>query len=416
MASTLAERTRPTRQSLRGLDFLNFFLANVQGGAGPFLATYLMASHNWNPAQIGVAMSIMGIATLVAQTPCGALVDHVSAKRLLIVLATAAMAASCTAITLIPNSFIYVSQCVNGVAAAIFPSAIAAITLGMVGQERLAARTGRNQVFNHAGKIAAAALTGLVGHFWGHDWFFYLVALNGAAGIASTLVIRGNDIDYLRARAAAPSKKTGAVGASRIRTLLTDHRILVFASIVTLFHFANAAMLPLAGQLVTRTDQSFASIGMAACVIAAQMVMLPVAWLSGALANRWGRKPLFLIGFAALTTRGLLYTLSDHPFFVLFVQLFDGIGQGIYGVVSVIVVADITRNTGRYNLVLGAVGTAKSVGATLSNVIAGYIVHTWGFNSGFVFLACLAAAGFIIYYCFLPETRESRQVELLTEA
>lgn len=373
-----------------------------------------MATHSWNPAQIGLAMSIMGVATMVAQTPCGALVDHLAAKRLLIATAAAAMSVSCIAITLFPNFFIYIGQGINGVSAAIFPPAIAAITLGMVGQERLPARTARNQVFNHAGKIAAAGLTGVVGHFWGHNWFFYLVAVTGGASIVSALFIRKSDIDYLEARAAAPRKDADAIVSSRITRVLRDRHILAFSVIVTLFHFANAAMLPLAGQLVTRSDQSFASVGMAGCIIAAQMVMLPAAALSGALANRWGRKPLFLIGFAALTTRGLLYTLSDNSSFILFVQLFDGIGQGIYGVVSVIVVADLTRGTGRYNLVLGAIGTAKSIGAALSNALAGYIVHVWGFNAGFTFLASLAASGFIVYYCFLPETKENLQVASCT--
>jgi MFS family permease len=118
---------------------------------------------------------------------------------------------------------------------------------------------------------------------------------------------------------------------------------------------------------LTRSDKTFAALCMAACVIAAQMIMAPVAAFSGRTANRWGRKPLFLIGLTALTIRGLLYTLSDNPFSIIFVQLFDGIGQGIYEVVSIIVLADLTQGTGRYNLVLGAIGTAKSIGAALSN-------------------------------------------------
>ena len=405
MSLNIGEEKQPSRQSLRALDYLNFFLANVQAGVGPFLATYLMASHHWNPADIGVAMSVMGIATLLAQTPCGALVDFVKEKRRLIVMAATAMGLSCTAITLFPNYFINIAQGINGVAAAIFPPAIAAITLGMVGQKWLAVRTGRNMVFNHTGKVVAAALTGIAGHFWGHEWFFYLVAISGGAGIVATLLIRKDDIDYLQARAATPKKTPDKVIASGIRALLTDRHILVFAAIVTLFHFANAAMLPLAGQLVTQSDKTFASLGMAACVIAAQMVMIPAAALSGKSANKWGRKRLFLIGLTALTIRGLLYTLSDNPFFIVFVQLFDGIGQGIFGVVSVLVVADLTQGTGRYNLVLGGIGTAKSIGAALSNVVAGYIVHAWGFNTGFLVLASIAASGFMVYYLFLPETK-----------
>lgn len=400
----------PSRQSLLALDYLNFFLANVQAGVGPFLATYLTVRHNWNTAHIGVALSIMGVATLLAQTPAGALVDACKAKRLLLIMATLTMGVSCLAITFFPHSIMLIdaAQALNGVAAAVFPPAIAAITLGMVGQANLAARTGRNMVFNHAGKIVAAAFMGMVGHFWGHEWFFYLVALAGGAGIVATLCLRNADIDYLQARAARPTAIPEQVVMSRLSTVLADRHILVFTTVVLLFHFANAAMLPLAGQFITRNDNSLASLGMAACVIAAQLVMVPVAALSGKTADQWGRRPLFLLGFAALTLRGVLYTLSSNPFFIVFVQLLDGIGQGIFGVVSVLVVADLTQGTGRYNLVLGTIGTAKSIGAALSNLVAGYIVHVQGFNAGFLILAAIAAAGFLDYYFFMPETKDFR--------
>ncbi|WP_236147186.1 MFS transporter [Scytonema millei] len=82
-----------SKKSLRSLDRLNFFLADVRDGVGPYLAIYLQASHKWNPANIGIAMSAMGIATVVAQTPAGAVVDRLRQKRLLVVVA--AGCASC---------------------------------------------------------------------------------------------------------------------------------------------------------------------------------------------------------------------------------------------------------------------------------------------------------------------------------
>jgi len=112
----------PTSQSLRALDCLNFFLADVRGGVGPYLAIYLLSTLHWNPAQIGVVLSIMGIATLVAQTPCGALVDAIRPKRLLVVLSAALVGASCIGITIFTNKyFILTSQVINGVVDAIFP-------------------------------------------------------------------------------------------------------------------------------------------------------------------------------------------------------------------------------------------------------------------------------------------------------
>ena len=225
------------------------------------------------------------------------------------------------------------------------------------------------------------------------------------ASMASALFIRRNDIDYLQARAATPDMITDGVSAAKVRTLFTDRSILVFAVAITLFHFGNAAMLPLAGQLVSKSHEAFAAIAMSACIIAAQLVMVPVAALSGKFGERWGRKPVFLVGFAVLSLRGLLYTVSSHPFYVVAVQLLDGIGAGIFGVLYVIVVADLTEGSGRYNLALGVIATAQGIGAALSNLVSGYIVNSWGYNAGFLFLAAIAALAFMVYYFLVPETK-----------
>lgn len=396
-----------SQQSLRALDSLNFFLADVRAGVGPFLATYLLASLHWNPAQIGIVMSIMGIASLLAETPCGALVDSVKGKRLLIAAAAALVGISCTCMTMFRSFyFIITAQALNGVAAAIFPPAIAAITLGIVPQHRFATRIGRNEVFNHAGNVAAALLAGIIGYALGQQWIFYLVAIIAGASAVSVLLIRKDDIDYLRARAATQTNSSGRVSASNIKQLFADRNILIFGAAVTLFHFGNAAMLPLAGQLLTRSHEAFAAINMSACIIAAQLVMIPVAFLSGKLGNTWGRKPIFLAGFAVLPLRGLLYTLSDNPSFIVCVQLLDGIGAGVFGVLSVIVIADLTQGTGRYNLVLGAIATAQSIGASLSNLVSGYVVNLWGYNAGFLFLAAMATSALLIFGFMMPETKE----------
>ena len=413
MSLGMGKQKQPNRQSLYALDCLNFFLADVRTGVGPFLVTYLLAVHHWNPAEIGVVMAVMGIANLLADTPCGALVDSVKKKRLLIVTAAVLMGVSCVFIPIFPTFyFISAAQIVNGVVSALFAPAVAAITLGLVGRQTFAIRIGRNEVFNHAGNVATALLAGIVGYLLGQEWIFYLVAIVAGASAVSVLFINNDDIDYLRSRGGALKMTPDGVVALSIRALFADRKILVFAVAVTLFHFANAAMLPLAGQLLTRDHEMFASLNMSACIVAAQLIMIPVAFLSGKWGNKWGRKPVFLIGFAILPIRGLLYILSDNPFFIVGVQLLDGIGAGIFGVLSVVVVADLTQGTGRYNLVLGAIATAHSIGASLSNVVSGYIVNAWGFNTGFVFLASVAALAFAIFGLMMPETKALQPISV----
>ncbi|MGZ8422792.1 MAG: MFS transporter, partial [Nitrospira sp.] len=237
-----------------------------------------MATQHWDPASIGIARSAMGIATVLAQTPCGALIDALKQKRLLIVMAALLVGVSCAAITLFPTfAFIMTAQALNGIAAAIFPPAVAAITLGIVGPKRFAARMGRNEAFNHAGNVGAAALAGLAGYLLGREWIFYLVAAIAGASILSVLFINEDEIDHDVARAALPHSAQPSNAVSGITALLAHREILIFALSVTLFHFANAAMLPLAGQFLSQGKATGASLYMSACIIAAQLVMIPVA-------------------------------------------------------------------------------------------------------------------------------------------
>jgi MFS family permease len=189
--------------------------------------------------------------------------------------------------------------------------------------------------------------------------------------------------------------------------LLADRRIAAFDAAVVLFHFANAAMLPLVGQKMTAGLTHGAAGPMAAAIVAAQMVMIPVALLASRLAESWGRKATFLIGLAVLPVRGVLYTFCADPRYLVAVQLLDGVGAGIFGVVGVLVIADLTRGTGRFNLMQGALATATGLGAALSNLLTGAVVQAAGFDAGFLTLAAIAAAALIFFGLMVPETQQS---------
>ncbi len=162
---------------------------------------------------------------------------------------------------------------------------------------------------------------------------------------------------------------------------------------MVLFHFANAAMLPLAGQKLSHGHEHGAAGYMSACIIAAQLVMVPVALVAGRLAVSWGRRPVFLAGFAILPIRGILYTMTSSPYALVGIQLLDGIGAGIFGVVGTLVIADLTRGTGRFNLMQGALATATGIGASASNLMTGFVVKAGGYDTGFLVLAAIAAVG-----------------------
>ncbi len=402
--------------SLVALDALNLFLADVRDGLGPYLAIYLASRRHWDSGRIGIAMGAVGLATVLAQTPAGALIDSTRRKRLVVALAAFAVALGAVAEVWARGLFAVVAaQVVIGVAAAVFAPAISAITLGMVGHERLARQMGRNEAFNHSGNVLAALLAAVIGDYVAYEGIFFLVAAMSVGSMLSVAAIRGDAIDHDMARGGESGADGTPASSSSWREILRDRRILIFGLSVVLFHFANAAMLPLVGQELARTHKDHEASFMSACIIAAQLVMVPVALLSSRLAVSWGRKPVFLVGFAILPIRGVLYTLTHNPYALVAIQLLDGVGAGIFGVVSVLVIADLTRGTGRFNLLQGVLATATGIGAALSNAMTGYVVKAGGFHTGFLTLAAIAAVALGFFAVTMPETlRTGRPVATST--
>jgi MFS family permease len=408
-------RAKDTQQAstgtLRGLDWLNFFLADVQTGVGPFLAIYL-AGYGWNEERVGLALTVGGIAGILAQTPAGAMVDQVHRKRTLIAAGIGALALGALLIAFAPTFWPVMSaQVLIGATSSIFGPAICAISLGIVGHHLFDARQGRNQSFNAAGNVVAAVSMGLLGYFISNRSIFFFVAVCTLPTLFALRHIRADEIDYERARGAKEdSGDDKPVGAA---VLLKERPLLIFLICAVMFHFANAAMLPLLGEMLAKGHGRTSMMFMSACVVTTQLVITMIAAWSGRKAGSWGRKPLLLIAFGVLPIRAVLYTLTSNTVALVAIQILDGVGAGIFGVVSVLVIADLTQGSGRFNVTLGAINTAVGIGAALSQTIAGTIVHHFSFNAGFLFLAAIAALALSILFFFMPETREKH---FLTES
>jgi MFS family permease len=393
------------RRTARALDLLSFSLGGVREGLGPYLSIYLLLTHRWNQASIGFVLMVFTAVGVLAQTPIGALVDRTTAKRALLIAGAVAIAFAAWAMPLFPG--IYTTsllQAVVGIACAIFTPTLAAITLGVVGVRFFGRRIGRNEAFNHAGNASSAALAGALAYLVGPVVVFWVLAGVAALSIIATLRIPPNAIDHDVARGLQRAPAGQHRQPSRFKVLLQDRRLMVFAAAIVVFHFANAAMLPLVGQELGLLNKQAGTTLMAICIVAGQTVMVPVAYVTGARADIWGRKPIFLAAFAILTCRGFLYPLSDNTFWLVGVQLLDGVGAGIFGALFPLVVSDLTHGTGRYNVSLGAIITAWGLGASLSNVVAGAIVVAFGYHVAFMSLGAIAGAGFVLYLIAMPET------------
>ena len=396
---------RPSRQSLRGLDWFIFFLADVQTGVGPFIAVYL-TTEKWTQAQIGLVLSIGGVVGLIGQMPGGAIVDAARSERLVASFAVATIgfcALSYAAWPIIP--VVMVAATLHAAASCVLGPAIAAISLGLVGPLKIGERLGRNARFASLGNGVAAAVMGTFGYLISSRSVFLVTFVLAIPTLLSLASIRENEVDVARAHGSVPREAPEAKDTSVIHLLCT-RPLLIFAASVLFLQLANAAMLPIMAGVVTTRSSQYAPVLIAACIIVPQAIVALMSPSVGAKAQVWGRRPLLLIGFAALAVRGLLFATVHDPYVLVAVQLFDGITASVFAVMIPLIVADVAFGSGHFNLAQGIVGTATGIGASLSTVLAGFVTDKFGSSIAFVGLAAVAMLGLATIALFMPETRD----------
>jgi MFS family permease len=409
-----SQHKKPSFKSIVGLTALVFFMSDVRDGVGPFLAIYLKSTLNWDTQKTGMALASMSIAAAIMQLPSGLLVDSTKFKRAILVLSAVLISVGCLIIVAFPSLLnVILAQSMIGVASAVIPPSIAAITIGLVGRQAFPKRVSINETWNHTGNLFTALAAGILGQYLGHHWILYVVGIFALMSIFSILFINPKEIDHSTARELAPNNDKGNPNGKpeAILKLLQQRSILIFSGSIIFFHLANAAQLPLVGQLLAKQNPNIDALFMAGSIISAQFVMIGVAYAVGIFMNSFGRKPIFLIAFLILPIRAFLYTLTTNPILLLCIQLLDGIGAGIFGVIAIVIVSDLTKGTGRFNFFQGLVALCTGVGAALSNLIAGSIVKSWGYNIGFLSLSLLSVVGLTFFWLLMPETKDVNSLE-----
>lgn len=351
-------------------------------------------------------MAASSIGAAICQIPAGLLVDGLKAKRLLVAGSGLLIAAGCLSIVLFPSLVVVIAvQVMLGAASTVIPPAIAALSLGLVGHRRLDARISRNESFNHGCNFLAAVLAGTLGQRLGYDWIFYLVCAFAVASAVAVNMIDPAEIDDELARGG----ETAVHEPIPFRDVFKRRELIVFLGAVVLFHFGNAAMLPMAGQVLAQTHPGSDAVTLSACIVAAQLVMTGIAWAVGKAGRLgYGRKTIFLVALVTLPVRGILFSFTVNPFGVIGVQLLDGVAAGIFGVVAVLIASDLMRGTGRFNLAQGLVALAVGIGTGLSNLTSGFVVQWYGYPAGFLYLAAVALVALVFFAMFMPETRGPR--------
>jgi MFS family permease len=393
----------PSRDSLRGVDWFVFFVADVQTGFGPFVSVYL-TTQKWTQVYIGLVLSVGSVVALLGQMPGGMIVDAARSERLVAAIALCVIAASALCYALFPVfPVIFTAATLHAMASCVLGPCIVALSLGLVGYSGIGARLGRNARFASIGNGISAAAMGAFGYYFTAHAVFFVTAVLLVPALVALSFIQPREVDPdLAHGAATPQPKAPRTS---LHSVLRQRRLLILCGCIALFHLANSSMLPLMASTVTMRAGDWATVLVAACIVLPQGIVALISPWVGEKAQIWGRRWFVLAAFSALLARGLLFATVTNPSALVAVQALDGITAASLGVMVPLMVADISRGTGHFNFAQGIVGTAVGIGATISPTLSGYLSDRFGSPVAFLGLAAIAAIGLFAVWTLLPETK-----------
>jgi MFS family permease len=398
-------RSPASPQSRYGLDCLNFAIGSIQTSFGTFVAFYL-ADLGWSKESVGLALATGHIAGVLAQIPGGAITDAIPWKRgfaaagILMSMGAALILATAPLFTLV-----FVAQALDGLTVAIVTPAVAAISLGIVGRRAMSSRTGRNYRFAAAGIAITALAQGFIGSYVSSNAIFFATAVLCALALAALSFIRPDEIDYARARNAS------AADGGRFQSVaevLRNRPLRAFVSSLMLYQFADASIVPLLSEEIGEAKTANSSLQISGLVVSMQLVVMLLAPWVGYLSEKYGRKPLLLLGFGVAALRSVLLAATTDYSFILVGQVLGGVTTAIVEVLVIVIITDLTARTGRFNLVGGAVTMLLGIASSLSVAASGFIFSAVGHAPTFMSFAVIAGLATLFAWSMLPETKPAQ--------
>jgi MFS family permease len=369
-----------------GLPAVNFFMADVGGGLGPFLSTWLAQTQHWGPDRIGYVLTAGLLAGMVLSTPAGAVIDRLGRPRLMLAVTCLLIVGGTLALFVVDGFWpVLIAQMLAASGGALGGPALTALTLATVGKAGFPHQQGINQAATHTGNVAAAAA------IWGLSFMLGASASIGvlaamAAGMLVTIgFIPKDSVDHTRMHGCKPLQKTERRAASL--ALLRNRRLILVTLAIGLFNLGNGAVLPLLGQRMAAEGAHDPTQWLAVLVIVAQAVMIPVSWLAGRAADALGRRLLLIVACTALAVRGGLAMVATDPAWLIGLEILDGIGAGLLSVAGPAAIADLTYGGGRTQTAMGAVQTVQSLASALSAGAGGLLAYHFGWAAAFGGLA-----------------------------
>jgi MFS family permease len=388
----------------RGLDGLNFFVAAMQTAFGTFVTVYLVRNH-WPPQAIGLALTISTLSSLISQAPAGAFIDSIHDKRRAVRLGTIGVGAAALLLALTPaKAAVYLAQALQGLASSLIGPGIAAISLKTVGHAAFSERIGRNARFASIGNGLTAGVMGFAGSYFAPVSIFWLTAVLTLPALLSLFLVRAERVET---GSEEPGPDDSRITWKGVKGLFLDRRLLIFTVCIVLFYVSSAAIMPGVAVRVTRRHPELSTLIVAATILLPQAIVAMISPWIGRTAEKSGRRPLLLFGWALSPLQGVLFATLSGPYALVICQVLNGFSGAVFGVMMTVVASDLTRGTRRFNLTLGALGVAISIGASLSTFFAGIVVGAFGPEVAYLILALAGLCGLLLLWFGMPETRRA---------
>ena len=378
-----------------GLPVINFFMADVRRGMGPFLSTWLAEAEKWPPDQIGWVLSAGLIAGMLMATPAGALIDRIGRPRMMLGVTCVMIMGGTLSMFLVHGLWpILAAQIVVATGGALGGPSITALTMATIGKDGFPKQQGINQAATHSGNVVAAAMIWAFAFAIGPGSSIAVLGIMALGMLVALLFYPKDAVDHTRMAGREKRKKGEKRGSTR--ALLRNKRLLVVILSVGLFNFGNAAVLPLLGQRLAAEKLHDATQWLAILVVVAQAVMVPTSWIAGRIADKVGRRILLIASCSVLPIRGALAAMSHSPVALIAIELLDGLGAGLISVAAPAAVADLTYGGGRTQTAMGALGTMQSLASALSAGAAGIVVVRFGWTPAYAMLAAVPVLAILV--------------------
>ena len=392
--TAVSARSSSMGRSLVALAVLNFFLADSRDGLGPFLDGFL-ATNGWDAFTLGVIATIGGILGMIATPLFGAWVDASEHKRTLIALPVVLVTAAALWTLASPDDYaVFGGQSATAIVGAVVGPALMGLTLGLVGERAFSRQVSRNEFWNHIGNVFSLAAVYAGSLFFGMKGIVFLMIATAIATIAAVLAIDPARIDNKVARGLAHDD--GAPGPSGFSVLFERQGLLALSVVLMIFHFGNAPISRLIAQdFSIQLGTPFRTTAITTGV--SQISMIFMALAAPVLIRRYGLATVFLIGLIALPVRGMIAGAFPSFHAIYPVQVLDGVGAGLIGIATAIAVERILSGTGRFNVGLAAVGTIQGIGASSSNMLAGWLTDLGGYRLAYFVHGGVAVIAVVVF-------------------